>query len=337
MLAASLGRAALLATIPLAALAGALRLEQLLVVAFAVGVLNVFFDVAYGSFLPSVVRREDLPEGNAKLALSAEVARVGGPAAGGALVQALTAPIAVAADAASFLVSAAALARIRTAEPPPAPSAERRAVWSEIGEGVRAVAAHPILRPLVISGGLGNIGDGLLFGSGMYVLYATRELGIEPAALGAILSGLGIGGLVGAAVAGPVTRRLGVGGAFLLGRALWGAAYLSIAFIGGPPHVAAASLAAALAVVGVVNPLVGASGATLQQAVTAERLLGRVVATGRVTMWGAVTVGSLAGGVVAEQAGFRVGAGLSGILPLVGLALLIGSPVRSLREVPKPA
>jgi len=149
MLIADVGRAVLLTTIPIAAVLGMLRLEQLLIVAFAVGVLDVFFGLAYASFLPSVVRREELSEGNAKLALSAEVARVAGPGLAGILVQVLSAPIAVAVDAASFLVSAFALTRIKASEPPPVPASERQSVWTEIGEGLRAVTAQPILRTLV--------------------------------------------------------------------------------------------------------------------------------------------------------------------------------------------
>lgn len=336
MIVANLGRAALLASIPVTALLGALRLEQLYLVAFGAGVLSVFFGVAYGSFLPSVVRREDLVEGNAKLAVSEAVARVAGPGLAGGLVHLVTAPIAIAADAASFLVSALFLARIRAAEPLPVSGARRDGVWGEIGEGLRLVAGHSLLRPLIGSAGLGNLGDGLLANSGVYILYMTRELGIEPAALGVILSGLGIGGLVGAGLAGPLTRRFGIGPTSLGGRALWGASFLAISLVGGPPALAAALLAAALALVGLVNPIAGATAASLRQAVTPSHLLGRMTATVQFTLWGGVTIGALVGGALAEAVGPRPTVALAALLPSLGFLWLLLSPVRSLREVPAP-
>src|SRR6266851_877182 len=334
MLIADVGRAVLLTTIPIAAVLSMLRLEQLLIVAFAVGVLDVFFGLAYASFLPSVVRREELSEGNAKLALSAEVARVAGPGLAGILVQVLSAPIAVAVDAASFLVSAFALTRIKASEPPPVPASERQSVWTEIGEGLRAVTAQPILRTLVGVVGLSNLGDGLLFSSSLYVLYATRELGLEPVALGGIMAGVGVGGLIGAALAGPVTRRWGIGGTFLGAQLLWGGSYLGAAFVGGPPPLAATVLAAAFAITGMVNPIAGANATTLRQAVVAERLQGRVTAIARVVMWTCVTIGAVAGGVSAERIGIRPTIAISGCLPLLGFVWLLFSPVRHLRNVP---
>ncbi|MDQ6669418.1 MAG: MFS transporter [Chloroflexota bacterium] len=335
MLAADLGRVVLLATIPLAAFASVLRLEHLLLVSVGVGVLNVFFDVAYGSFLPSLVRREVLAEGNAKLALSAEIARVSGPGLAGLLVQLLTAPIAIIVDAASFLVSAVALVRIRPSEAPVVPSPQRRGVWAEMMEGLQLIVGHPILRPLIGSTGLGNIGDGL-FSGGVFVLFTTRELGIEPVVLGAILSGVGVGGLVGAALSGPVTHRFGIGPVFVGVRLLWGVSYLATAFVGGPPPVAAALLGAALAIVGMVNPLAGAHFASLCQAVTPERLLGRLTATHRVAMWGGVTLGSLLGGALGETVGLRPVLAMAGLLPMLGFVWLLFSPVRELRSLPAP-
>ena len=337
MLIADLGRAVLLATIPLSALAGVLRLEQLLLVAFGVGIFDVFFGVAYASFLPSLVRREQLAEGNAKLALSAEVARVAGPGLAGVLVQLVSAPLAIGADAASFLISTLALARIQANEPPPVPAPERRSVWAEIGEGLRAVVDHPILRPLVGVIGLGNLGDGLLFGSGLYVLFATRELGMEPAALGGVMAGLGVGGLVGAALAGPVTRLWGIGVTFVTAQLLWGASFLAAAFVTGPPPVAGVLLAAAFAITGIVNPIAGTNATTLRQAVAPDRLQGRITATARVVLWSSVTIGALAGGILAERIGLRATIALSGVLPLLGSVWLLLSPVRQLRQVSSTA
>jgi predicted MFS family arabinose efflux permease len=334
MLIADLGRAILLVTIPIAALLGMLSLELLLVVAFGVGVFDVFFSVAYSAFLPSVVRRDDLAEGNAKMALSAEVARVAGPGLAGVLVQVVTATIAMGVDAVSFAASAFALSRIRASEPAAVPASERRSVWAEIGEGLRAVIAQPVLRVLVGVVGLGNLGDGLLFGGGLYILYATRELGIEPAALGGVMAGVGFGGLVGAALAGPVTRRWGIGPTFVSAQLLWGGSYFAAAFVAGPPPVAAVLLAAAFAVTGTVNPIAGTNATTLRQAVAPDRLQGRITAIARVVMWSCITVGAVAGGILAERIGLRPTIAISGVLPMLGSACLLLSPIRKLRLVP---
>jgi len=334
MLATDVGRAVLLASIPIAAVAGMLRLEQLVLVAFAVGTLDVFFGLAYASFLPSVVRREELAEGNAKLALSAEVARVAGPGLAGALVQLLTAPLAIAADAASFLASALALARLGASEPPSALSSERRGLRLEVAEGMRLIRGQPIIRALVGSLGLANVGDGLLFGSGLYVLFATRDLGLEPAVLGWAMAGVGAGGLVGAALAVPVTRRCGIGGTFLGAMILWGGSYLGVAFIDGPPSVAAVLLAATLAFVGTVNPIAGTSATTLRQAIVPDRLQGRVTAVAGVVAWTSISVGAIVGGIAAERIGIRATIAMSGGFPLLGFVWLLVSPVRHLRQLP---
>jgi predicted MFS family arabinose efflux permease len=334
MLVADVGRALLLATIPTAAILGVLHLEQLLVVAFTVGILDVFFGLAYASFLPSLVSRDELPEGNAKLALSAEVARVAGPGLAGALVQVLSAPIAVGVDAASFLVSALALMRINAKEPPPVPASGRRGAWVEMREGFQTVLTQPTLRTLIGTVGVSNLGDGVLFGSGLYVLYTTRELGFEPAALGGIMAGVGVGGLIGAALAGPVTRRWGIGATFLGAQLVWGASYLGAAVVAGPPRLAAVLLAATFALTGVINPIAGANATTLRQAVVADRLQGRVTAIARAFMWTCVTIGAIGGGVAAERIGMRSTIAIAGCLPLLGFLWLLLSPIRHLRQLP---
>lgn len=333
MLVADIGRAVLLATIPLAAISGVLHLEHLLIVAFGVGVLDVFFSLAYASFLPSVVARDELPEGNARLALSAEVARVAGPGAAGILVQIVTAPVAIAVDAASFVVSALALRRINANEPPPVRSSEREGVWREIGEGWRAVTSRPVLRTLVAVVSVSNLGDGILFGGGLYVLYATRELDLEPAALGAIMAGVGVGGLIGAALASPVNRLFGVGVVFIGAQLLWGGSYVLAGLVSGPPATASVLLAATFAITGTVNPVAGANATTLRQAYAPDRLQGRVTAIARVAMWTSVTLGAILGGALSERIGLRPTVVLSGCFPLLGFVWLVFSPVRQLRKL----
>ena len=136
MLAADLGRAALIGSIPLAALLGVLHIEQLYIVAALAGILTVFFNVADQSFLPAVVDREHIVEGNSKLGASGSMAEIGAPATAGTLVQLVTAPIAILVDAVSFLFSALLIWRIRTPEPPPVPHEQRQSAGRDIAEGL---------------------------------------------------------------------------------------------------------------------------------------------------------------------------------------------------------
>lgn len=190
MIATDIGRAVLLASVPLAALVGRLSMTQLYVVSFGMGALSVLFRVAYASLLPSIVRRSDLADGNAKLALAEAVARVAGPGLAGGLVQLLSAPLAIVIDSASFVVSAVSLSAI-CAQEEVGHGPSSRGAWPELGEGFRAVLGHPLLRPLLVGMALGNVADGLVFQSGVIVLFLTRELSFQPAVLGAVFAGLG--------------------------------------------------------------------------------------------------------------------------------------------------
>lgn len=196
---ADLGRAALLGLIPLAAALGALRMPTLYAVGFAIGVLTLCFDVAYFSFLPSLVRRDQLVEGNSKLEVSFSVASIGGPGLAGALVQLVSAPLAILLDAASFLLSALALALIRRDEAP-APRAGRRPIRREIGEGLRAVGGDPILLALAALPATINLVNGLTVT--VSFLYLTGKLGFTPAVIGGVLTATGPGFLLGAILAG---------------------------------------------------------------------------------------------------------------------------------------
>ena len=173
LIAADVGRAVLLISIPLAALLHVLRIEQLYVVAALVGVLAVFFDVADQSFLPSVVPRESLVEANSTLGASASVAEIGGPALAGVLVQWLSAPVAILFDAVSFLFSALCVGLIRAPDPPPQRIEQRQSLGRDIAAGLRLVLRHPVLRALAGSSGTFNF-----FGSfvgALYFLYAIRR------------------------------------------------------------------------------------------------------------------------------------------------------------------
>jgi MFS family permease len=331
---ADLGRAALLALIPLLWLFDALRIEVLYAVAFGVGTLTVCFDVAYLSFLPTLVRRDQLLDGNGKLQASASFAQVAGPGMGGWLIGLIMAPLAIAVDAVSFLVSAWFLARIRTVEPPPAAVAERRRVWAEIGEGIRLVLANPLLRALA-----GCSATTSLFGwafLAVYVLYMTDDLGLGAGAVGTVFALGGVGALIGAVLAEPLSRRFGVGPTIVWARLAVGVGGMVI-----PGAVAVPALALPLVlfaewfqwlalVVADVNTI------SLRQAITPDRFQGRVNATWRFLVAGMVPIGALLGGVLGEEFGVRIVLviGVLGMLAAWGFVAI--SPVRALRTPPAP-
>jgi len=189
MVAANLLRAALLLVVPLLAWADRLELWHLYGVVAVMGVGAVVFDLAYLAYLPSLVRREHLVEGNSKLAVSASVAEVGGPGLAGLLVQALTAPVALLVDAVSYLASAVSLLAIRGREPEPAPTGRGglRHLRGEIAEGLRVVLANRYLR--AIAGEAFTYNLFVQFAETLFLLYAVRQLGYKPGAVGLILSG----------------------------------------------------------------------------------------------------------------------------------------------------
>jgi MFS family permease len=333
LIAADIARAALLSSIPAAALFGQLRLELLYAVAFLAGALAVVSEVAHAAYLPALVGREHLVEGNSKLAVAGQAASVAGPSLGGVLVGLVTAPMAVFADVASFVASALLLGAIRRPEPAPAGSARRQALWREIGEGLRFLAAHPVLRTLTGAFGFYFLFDALFWG--LYPLYVTQELGVSAPMLGLIFAVGSVGGVLGALFVEPVTRRFGLGPT-LAGALLVGAlGELCIPLAGGPVLVATAVLALGEVLVRSSDWVFEVNFASLRQGLTPDRLRGRVHATVRVFTAGLVPVGAFAGGLLGEAIGLRptVLIGAAGVL--LAFLWVVLSPVRSLRSLPE--
>jgi MFS family permease len=330
---ADLGRALLLGSIPVAFVLGALGLAQLLIVAFAAAVLSTFFEVADNAYLPTIVARNRLVAANSALTATHSVAEFSAFGLGGVLIELLKAPIAIAVDAVTFVVSAILLATIRKPEPPPKPAADREPVLSEISHGVRLVAGSPILRALALAHGGTHILWGI-FGSA-YLLYATYDLGLGPAAIGVIAAMGGIGSLVGSALTPWFARRLGVGRTIVVGM---------LGFVAGNALIPLAPAGAVLVGAGflVAQQLLGDAMATvyevtetsLIQASVNNRLLGRVNAT----VWTFTTLmtlaGIVAGGIIAETVGYRAAfwVGLAGAV--VAIVVVWLSPVRQVRDAP---
>jgi predicted MFS family arabinose efflux permease len=206
---------------------------------------------------------------------------------------------------------------------------------SRLSEGVHAVFGHALLRPLFVGTTLGNAADGLVFQSGVLVLFLTRELRLEAATIGAVFAGLGIGGLIGAVVATPARRGMGLGATILSCLGLWSVGYGGLALVA---QSAFAPLAAGLLLgaLGAINPIAGANVSTVRQVVTPSPLLGRVTAVASVGAAAAITAGSLVGGVLGETVGLRPALVIGGLLPLLGLLSVLGSPVRRLHALDAP-
>jgi MFS family permease len=334
MVAADLGRTVLLGCIPLAALAGVLRMEYLYVVGFLVGIMNVFFDVAYAAFLPTLLPRDRLVEGNSKLQVSASLAEIGGPGLAGALVQLVTAPLAIAADALSFLVSAFSLAWIGTQEPQPTPGGDARSILAEMRDGLRLVFSNPILRAFALASVTTNFFVDVHMA--VFVLYATRELGISPLILGSMYAVGSVGGLLGSLLAERLVKWLGLGRVVVGAQMLVTLAVLAIplsgrqAWIAVPLIVGAEALWGFAAVVYVVNTV------SLRQVITPNQFQGRVAASLRFVTWGVAPLGFLLGGVLGEMIGLQATLLVAVAGPLLSVAWLVLSPVPGLREPPAP-
>jgi MFS family permease len=336
LIAADLGRAALLAAIPVLFLAGALRPEHLLAVMLAVGALTVLFDTAHGAYLPGLVSRAELTDANGKLVSSAQAAGVLGPSLAGAVVQAVSAPVAVAVDAFSFVLSAVLLWRIRAPEGVPA-GAARGSAWTQAVEGMRFLVANRFLRLTTISFTLNNLAVSMY--TAVYVLFVVDELAMPPAVLGLLFAALGVGALAGSLAAHRLVQRLGLGRMLVLAGAL-----AALGFAAVPLAAVWRGAAVPLLLTGqVLQPFgfgcVIVAVASLWQAVTPNELLGRVGATRRLINLGVMPLGALVAGLIGAAVGLTpvfvlvVLAALGQTLacsPLVGL----GDPAQAARPPP---
>ena len=332
MVAADILRAALLLTIPLAAMLDTLRIEHLYAVAFCTGVLTILFDVSYQSYLPSLVRREELIEGNSKLTASASAAEFGAFSLGGWLVQLLSAPFALLIDAATFIISAVSVALIRTPEPPPAAMVGRQSVRTEVVEGLQTVFSDRALRAIAAAAFSEALARGVI--GAVVLLYLNRELGVGPGVLGMIFAVGGLTSLLGALVTGPATRRAGLGPTLILGQLFTAVGTLFLLAAGDASLLAIVLLVANQCITDPAATIGDITATSLRQAITPDRLLGRVTASVRFANLVLMLVGTLLAGLLGETIGLRptlaIGAALN-FLPVIWLLL---SPVPRIKETP---
>jgi MFS family permease len=323
-----LGRAVALLSVPLAHWFGTLTIWHLFVVAFVHGVCTVFFDVAYQSYLPALVGRDQVVEGNAKLEISRAAANIGGPGMAGGLVAALSAPVAVVLDAFSFLASALLLGGIRKQEEAPA-RADRRSLRHELMEGLRYVFGHPYQRTMVAMTALSNFFGQVVFS--ILLVYAVRELGLSAATIGIVLAVGNLGTLASALTAKRIGERLGVGRTILFASCLFGPGTLLIAL--APQDNAIPFILASMMVIGFGGILYNVTAISLIQAITPDRILGRANASRRFVVWGVVPLGGFTGGALASVIGLRETMVVGAIGGLLTIVPILVSPLRSVGKM----
>ncbi len=328
---ADLLRVGLILSVPIAAWAGALRIEQMYVIAFLAGTLGVFFEVAHFAYVPALVGRQQVVDANSKLQISHSAANSGGPGVAGLIVQALSAPVALVVDAISFLVSALLLRGIQAQEPPVARS-EETSIREDIVAGLRMLLGHPLLRPIVLGAVVYSIFQKAIVA--LYVLYATEELGLAPVTLGLILAVGGVGAIPGALLSARVAGRLGVGPTIIVFWFLQGATWLLVPLTTGAFVVLV--LAAQSLLYGVVGTIVNIQQWSLRQIVTPDELQGRVTAGHRFLVFGAFPVGALLGGTLGSLIGLRETLAICAVALVCSTAVVLFSPLRGLREAPEP-
>jgi predicted MFS family arabinose efflux permease len=323
---ADVGRAAILAIVPVAAVQGWLSLKVMYSVAGCAGLLTVIFDVAYQSLLPSLVPGDQLLEGNAKLALTASTAEMIGPAMAGMLIQALTAPIAILVDSFSFLGSAASLLAIRTRESGRDPVRSPDG-WRDSFAGMPYVFGHPLLGPLALRAGTASFFFG--FFSALYTLFAVRELGISAAALGLVIAIGGASNFLGAVLAERTQRWMPLGRTLVLTACAPGLIMMLIPLARGP-FWGVVVLGLAQLFGDIAYPIYNIHELTLRQRKAPPQMLGRVNACMHMLFKGVWPFGALVGGMLATAVGPRITLALSGLGVAASALWLLFSEVRGL-------
>jgi MFS family permease len=333
MIAADIARAGLLASVPLAAAFDVLTFPQLYAVGFVAGSFAVLFDISWATLFPAVVPRRDFVDANSKLSLSRSVSFVTGPAIAGFLVQALTAPVTLLVDAFSFLGSALFLGRIRTEEPPP--ERDGNGVLGSLRDGMRFV-----LRDDLIRADLGCAATVNLFNfvfHAIFILYATKQLGVAPGTLGIALGVGAVGGILGALVAPRLERAIGIGPSVVLGSVLFPAPLILVPIASGSELTLGLMLGTAefFSAIGVM--IFDVSAASMLFMRTPDRIRARTAGTFRFVNYGIRPIGALLGGALGTAIGLQATLWIGVLGALLGVVWLVFSPIPRLREAPAEA
>jgi MFS family permease len=335
MIVCDLGRMLALASIPITFVFGNLSLNQLYAVALVSGIFTVFFEIAYQSYLPALVDRPNLIEGNTKLEISSSAARVSGPAIAGLLIQGIGAARAVTIDAISYVASAIAIWWIRKPEPEPKPMTASGASGfiPEMREGIEVVFKSPILWRIAGCTATSNFASNMIFGA-VFLIFAYETLKLTPGEVGLIFGAASAGFLVGALLAARVARLLGLGPTLALSMAIGGLTMLATPLAQFGPS------ALILIVIGFIEsmqvPIYNINQVSLRQAITPDRVQGRMNATMRTIVWGTIPVGAFVGGILGSTIGVVPTILLGGVLGTLASLWIILGPVIRLKEQPAP-
>jgi Na+/melibiose symporter-like transporter len=324
MIACDLIRAAVLLIIPLLWWLDQLSMLTLYLVVAAISICSVVFDIAYRSILPSIVKPDELLDGNSRLTGSGSVAEAASFSLGGWLVQLLTAPGAVVINAITFLWSARWLRRI-TLDERARPKDQHAPILREIQDGIRLVWQHRTLRALALYSLLMELSFNM-FGA-IFLLFVVRELGFEPGVLGVIFALGGLAAIGGAAIAGRVTSALGFRRTIVVMTVLMAIGQGSVALATGVTVFAVVVLIVQQFLVDGPYTVVDINTATIRQLAASEQWQGRINSSVRVLEFGGGLIGTIAAGVIAESIGLR-----PVLIGSAGLILLCGLVVRQLAE-----
>ena len=319
-----------LGSIPAAFFLGILSLYQLFIVTLVMSVTTVFFSIAYTAYLPTLIAREDLVEGNSKLETSSSAAAVVGPPIAGALIQIVGAAASVALDALGTLIAAIAIFSIKKPEPRPSRPTHPR-LWSEIREGVRVVAQTPTLRNLAASTSILNIGNTMFFA--VFYLFIYDQLKMSPLVAGITLGIGAVGVVIGAVIAPRLLKFMGLGSALTAALMINGFGLLAVqASMYGP---AALLLAPLWLMANIGIPIYNINQVSFRQIVVPDRLQGRMNATMRTLGYGAATLGALIGGIVGAQYGILTTMTAGAVIAILAALMILFGPVGRLSEMPQ--
>jgi len=301
------------------------------------GTLTVFFDVAYQSYLPSLVERDQLVDGNSKLEITRTLAQTAGPAIGGGLIGILTAPLAIVVDSISYGVSALFVSLIRRREPTPdrhvdEQGRQREGLRREVSAGLRFVLGSRYLRAIAASTGTSNLFGSIAFAT--YIVYAVRALGLTPAEIGLVF-GLGNLGAVAGALSGDRwARRFGLGRTIVVSMFLFTPGIFLVAV--APRAFPVPFLVASGLLTGFSTVVYNINQVSFRQAITPATMQGRMNATMRFVVWGTIPIGQVMGGVIATAVGLSAAIWVGAFGSLLAVVPLLLSPIRTLTTMPEP-
>ncbi|RJL30907.1 MFS transporter [Bailinhaonella thermotolerans] len=326
LIGADLGRAVAIGLIPATALAGLLGVEGLYLLVLVSGALTVLFDTAYHAYVPTLVPGGGLVRANSRLQFSVSLAQMAGPGLGGLLIQGVGAPVVLAVAAASFLLSALFLARVRHRERRPERAAGRR-IRQEIAEGLRATFGNRHVRPVVLEAATFNFF--FQFIASLYILYAVHDLGLSAGVIGAVATAGAAGAMLGALVTERLVRRMGFGPALITTMVIASTPLVAIPLATGPasPFV----LAGAYFTQGIGLAVSASQAVTLRQVAVPPAVVGRANAAYRTLSFGVLPLGALTGGLLGDLIGLRAALVVGGVGLALAPAWVLLSPVRHLR------